>query len=59
MLKDKNADPEVIKAFQAGAAEAVKKILGNYDNYDVFMGSSLDPDAMYVPSMSGLDPIEG
>lgn len=26
----------------------MKKILGNYDNYDVLMGSSMDATGMYV-----------
>nr|KMM72281.1 hypothetical protein CPAG_08578 [Coccidioides posadasii RMSCC 3488] len=33
-----------IKEFQTGAQAAVKKILSNYDNYDVLMGSSMDPN---------------
>lgn len=45
-LKAKNASEEEIKKFQAGAAGAVKKLLRNYDNYDVLMGSSMNPDAM-------------
>lgn len=48
-LKEKGASEETIKQFQAGAPGAVKKILANYDNYDVLMGSSYDGDAMYVP----------
>lgn len=27
----------------------MKKILANWDNYDVLMGQSMDGDAMYVP----------
>ncbi|KAL2006886.1 hypothetical protein VTN00DRAFT_9554 [Thermoascus crustaceus] len=47
-LKEKGASEETIKAFQAGAPGAVKKILANYDNYDVLMGASMDGDAMHV-----------
>ncbi|KAL2000709.1 hypothetical protein VTN02DRAFT_2743 [Thermoascus thermophilus] len=47
-LKEKGASEETIKEFQAGAPGAVKKILANYDNYDVLMGSSYDGDAMHV-----------
>ena len=34
--------------FQSGAAAAVKKILANYDNYDVLMNQSMDPNGMHV-----------
>ncbi|PGH03183.1 hypothetical protein GX51_04218 [Blastomyces parvus] len=47
-LKKKGASEETIKEFQAGAAGAVKKLLGNYDNYDFLMGSSMNGDGMYV-----------
>lgn len=47
-LKETNASAETIKAFQAGAAGAVKKILANYDNYDVLMGQKMDGNAMHV-----------
>jgi len=36
------------KAFQAGAAGAAKKILGNYDNYDLYKGESMDEEGMYI-----------
>ncbi|KAL2220538.1 TCTP family protein [Thermoascus aurantiacus ATCC 26904] len=47
-LKERGASEETIKEFQAGAPNAVKKILANYDNYDVLMGQSMDGDAMHV-----------
>ena len=47
-LQEKGAPQEEIDAFKKGAPGAVKKILANYDNYDVLMGSSMDGDAMYV-----------
>lgn len=47
-LQEKNAPAEQIDEFKAQAPAAVKKILGNYDNYDVLMGASMDGDAMYV-----------
>lgn len=46
-LEEKGATEEV-EAFKKGAPGAVKKILANYDNYDVLMGQSMDGDAMYV-----------
>ncbi|EEQ89585.1 hypothetical protein RJZ56_000231 [Blastomyces dermatitidis] len=47
-LKEQGASEETIKEFQAGAPAAVKKLLANYDNYDVLLGSSMHPDGMYV-----------
>jgi hypothetical protein len=46
--KLKETDPDKAKEFQAGAPGAVKKILGNYDNYDLYMGESMQEDSMYV-----------
>jgi Translationally controlled tumour protein len=45
-LKSNGADESVIKEFQSGAPGAVKKILGNYDNFDLYMGESMDGEAM-------------
>lgn len=47
-LTEKGAPAETIDAFKKGAPAGVKKILSNYDNYDVLMGTSMDGDAMYV-----------
>lgn len=47
-LQEKNTPQAEIDEFKKGAPAAVKKILGNYDNYDVLMGQSMDGDAMYV-----------
>ncbi|KAJ5167525.1 uncharacterized protein N7482_006306 [Penicillium canariense] len=47
-LTESGASDETIAEFKAGAAGAVKKILGNYDNYDVLMGQKMDGDAMHV-----------
>jgi len=44
----KGKSAEDIDAFKKGAGAAVKKILGNYDNYDVLMGQSMNGDAMHV-----------
>lgn len=46
--KLKETDPEKAKEFQASAQGAVKKILANYDNYDLYMGESMQEDSMYV-----------
>lgn len=43
------ADPAKAEAeWKTKAAGAMKKILSNWDNYDVLMGQSMDGDAMYV-----------
>jgi hypothetical protein len=47
-LTEKGAPQEKIDEFKAGAPAAVKKLLSNYDNYDVLMGTSMDGDAMHV-----------
>jgi hypothetical protein len=47
-LEETGASEESIKEFKANAPVAMKKIISNYDNYDVLMGSSMDGDAMHV-----------
>ncbi|KAL4806708.1 TCTP family protein [Aspergillus unguis] len=47
-LTEKGAPAETIDEFKKNAPAAVKKILANYDNYDVLMGQSMDGDAMHV-----------
>lgn len=47
-MKEKGTSEDTIKAFQSGAGAAVKKILGNYENYDVLMGQAMDGNAMHV-----------
>ncbi|KAL4960253.1 translationally-controlled tumor protein [Aspergillus stella-maris] len=47
-LQEKNTPAEQIDQFKKNAPAAVKKILGNYDNYDILMGQSMDGDAMHV-----------
>ena len=47
-LEEKGAPAETIDEFKKGAPAAMKKIIANYDNYDVMMGQSMDGDAMYV-----------
>lgn len=46
-LKEAGKEEEA-KAFQAGAPAALKKILANYDNYDVYQGESMEEGSMYV-----------
>ncbi|PTU23155.1 hypothetical protein P175DRAFT_0499711 [Aspergillus ochraceoroseus IBT 24754] len=47
-LQETGASEETINEFKKGAPAGVKKILANYDNYDVLMGQSMDGDAMHV-----------
>ena len=35
-------------AFKKGMMEALKKIEGNFDNWQFFMGESMNPDGMVV-----------
>ncbi|KAJ5991730.1 hypothetical protein N7451_007454 [Penicillium sp. IBT 35674x] len=41
-------DEEAVKEFQKHAAAAMKKIIAEYDDYDVLMGQSMTGDAMHV-----------
>lgn len=45
-LEENGASAETIDEFKKNAPTAMKKIIANYDNYDVLMGSSMDGDAM-------------
>ncbi|EPY51562.1 translationally controlled tumor protein [Schizosaccharomyces cryophilus OY26] len=45
-LQEKN--PERVPIFEKKAVEYVKKILANFNDYDFFIGESMDPDAMVV-----------
>ena len=47
-MKANGASEADIKAFQGEAPAAAKKILGNWDNYDVYKGESMDENGMYV-----------
>ncbi|ODQ55126.1 translationally controlled tumor protein [Saitoella complicata NRRL Y-17804] len=45
-LQEKN--PERIAAFEKGAATFVKKVLGNFNDYEFYTGESMNPDGMVV-----------
>jgi hypothetical protein len=45
-LKEKGAAEEEITAFEKGAATYAKKIVGNFKDYDFYVGESMDPDGM-------------
>jgi len=40
------SDPERVKPFMAGAQDEVKKILGNFKNYQFYTGESMNADGM-------------
>ncbi|KAI1885048.1 hypothetical protein AGOR_G00216170 [Albula goreensis] len=39
-------NPDRVKPFMAGAQEEIKKIMGNFKNYQFFQGESMNPDGM-------------
>ncbi|OBT64081.1 hypothetical protein VE03_06681 [Pseudogymnoascus sp. 23342-1-I1] len=45
-LTEKGASPEEVSAFEKGAAGFAKKIVGNFKDYDFFVGESMNPDGM-------------
>jgi len=47
-LKERGTPEEDIKKFQSEAPAAAKKILGNWDNYDIYQGESMAENSMYV-----------
>ncbi|KAJ5925800.1 Translationally-controlled tumor protein [Penicillium verhagenii] len=47
-LEEIGTPAEEIAEFKANAPKAMKKLIANYDNYDVLMGQSMNPDSMYV-----------
>jgi hypothetical protein len=42
------ASEDEVKEFEKGAQGFAKKIIGNFKDYEFLIGSSMDPDAMYV-----------
>lgn len=42
------ASEDEIKEFEKGAQGFAKKIVANFKDYEFLIGSSMDPDAMYV-----------
>jgi hypothetical protein len=47
-VANKEIGAEELDQFKKGAPAAMKKLVANYDNYDVLMGQSMDGDAMFV-----------
>lgn len=42
----KGTDEATIKEFEKGAQGFAKKIIGNFKDYDFYVGESMDPDGM-------------
>jgi hypothetical protein len=47
-MKEANKSDEEIAEFEKGAQSYAKKIVGNFKDYDFYVGESMDPDAMVV-----------
>ncbi len=47
-LKADGKSAEEIATFQKEAQAAAKKILGNWDNYDVYKGETMEELSMYI-----------
>jgi hypothetical protein len=45
-LKGKGASEATITEFEKGAQSYAKKIVGNFKDYDFYIGESMDPDGM-------------
>ena len=47
-MKAAGADDAKVTAFEKGAQAYAKKIIGNFKDYDFYVGESMDPDGMVV-----------
>ena len=45
-LKKKGSSDEEIAAFEKGAQGFAKKVIGNFKDYDFYIGESMNPDGM-------------
>lgn len=46
IMKERGASEDEVKEFEKGAAGYAKKIVGNFKDYDFYIGESMDPDGM-------------
>jgi len=51
-MKAKGASDDEVKQFETGASGYAKKIVGNFKDYEFFIGESMDPDGMWVTHRS-------
>jgi len=47
-MKEKGADDAKVAEFEKGAQGYAKKIIGNFKDYDFYIGESMDPDGMVI-----------
>lgn len=47
-LKEQGKSEDDIKAFQKDAMAAVKKVSANFDNYDMYIGESMEEGSMPI-----------
>jgi hypothetical protein len=47
-LKKRNTPGEEVSAFKKGAAAQSKRILDNFENWEFYIGESMDSDGMVV-----------
>ena len=47
-IKEKGGSDEEVKDFETKASGFAKKIVGNFKDYEFFIGESMDPDGMVV-----------
>jgi len=47
-LLEKGKSEDEVKAFEARSGAAAKVILGNFKNYEFYVGESMDPDGMVI-----------
>jgi Translationally controlled tumour protein len=47
-MKERGCSEEEVKEFETGAQTYAKKIVGNFKDYDFYVGESMDPDGMSV-----------
>lgn len=48
-LQASECGPEVVTAFEKGAAAAAKKLVANFKDLEFYTGESMNPEGMYVP----------
>ena len=48
------ASEDEVKEFEKGAQGFAKKIIANFKDYEFLIGTSMDPDAMYVSCLLNL-----
>jgi hypothetical protein len=47
-MKAAGKSEDEVKEFETGAQSYAKKVVGNFKNYQFYIGESMDPDGMLV-----------